>query len=52
MNKLKKELKLEERIYSCTCGNQMNRDENAAINICREGLRISGVELETERKIS
>ena len=50
--KLKKELKLEERIYSCTCGNQMNRDENAAINICREGLRISGVELDTERKIS
>ena len=50
--KLKKELKLEDRIYSCTCGNQMNRDENAAINICREGLRISGVELETERKIS
>ena len=50
--KLKKELKLEDRIYSCTCGNQMNREENAAINICREGLRISGVELETERKIS
>ena len=50
--KLKKELKLEDRIYSCTCGNQMNRDENAAINICREGLRISGVELDTERKIS
>ncbi|MFR3284658.1 MAG: RNA-guided endonuclease InsQ/TnpB family protein [Clostridium fessum] len=48
--KLKKELKLEDRIYSCTCGNQMNRDENAAINICREGLRISGVELDTERK--
>lgn len=50
--KLKKDLKLEDRMYSCTCGNQMNRDENAAINICREGLRISGVELETERKIS
>ena len=50
--KLKKELKLEDRIYSCTCGNQMNRDKNAAINICREGLRISGVELDTERKIS
>ena len=48
--KLKKELKLEDRIYRCTCGNQMNRDENAAINICREGLRISGVELDTERK--
>jgi putative transposase len=39
-------------MYSCTCGNQMNRDENAAINICREGLRISGVELDAERKIS
>ena len=50
--KFKKELKLEDRMYSCTCGNQMNRDENAAINICREGLRISGVELDTERKIS
>ena len=50
--KLKKDLKLEDRMYSCTCGNQMNRDENAAINICREGLRISGVELDTERKIS
>ena len=30
--KLKKDLKLEDRMYSCTCGNQMNRDENAAIN--------------------
>ncbi|MFR4578860.1 MAG: RNA-guided endonuclease InsQ/TnpB family protein [Clostridium fessum] len=50
--KLKKELKLEDRTYSCACGNQMNRDENAAINICREGLRILGVELDTERKIS
>ena len=45
LRKTQKELKLEDRIYSCTCGNQMNRDENAAINICREGLRISGVEL-------
>ena len=50
--KTQKELKLEDRMYSCTCGNQMNRDENAAINICREGLRISGVDLDTERKIS
>ncbi len=23
----KKELKLEDRMYSCICGNQMNRDE-------------------------
>ena len=50
--KLKKELKLEDRMYSCICGNQINRDENAAINICRAGLRIWGVELDTERKIS
>ena len=29
--KLKKELKLEDRIYRCTCGNQMNRAWSLAI---------------------
>ena len=30
----------------------MDRDENAAINICREGLRISGIILEKSEKAS
>ena len=34
------------------CGNRMDRDENAAINICREGLRISGIILEKSEKAS
>ncbi len=38
--KVKKELLLSERIYSCECGNKMNRDVNAAINIREEGRRI------------
>lgn len=35
---VKKELTLSERIYSCTCGLELDRDINAAINIKREGL--------------
>ena len=38
--RVKEELKLSERIYICVCGNNMDRDVNAAINICNEGRRL------------
>ena len=38
--KIKKELKLSERVYRCTCGNEMDRDRNAAINIREEARRM------------
>lgn len=38
--KVRKELKLSERVYRCECGNVMDRDVNAAINIRNEGRRI------------
>jgi len=34
--RIKKELKLSERVYHCECGNKMDRDRNAAINIREE----------------
>lgn len=34
------ELKLSDRVWTCSCGAKINRDENAAINIMNEGLRI------------
>ena len=37
---VKKELKLSERIYRCSCGNVMDRDKNAAINIREEARRM------------
>ena len=37
---IKKELELNERIYRCECGNSMDRDVNAAVNIREEGRRI------------
>ena len=37
---VKKELKLSERIYRCNCGNVMDRDQNAAINIREEVRRM------------
>ena len=49
---IKEDLQLSDRIYECSCGNRMDRDQNAAINICREGIRISGMILDTEKKIS
>lgn len=38
--KIKEHLELSERIYECDCGNRMDRDLNAAINIREEGKRI------------
>ena len=38
---VKAELRLDERIYHCGCGNQMDRDVNAAVNIREEGRRPS-----------
>ena len=36
----KKKMKLTDRIYECSCGYVCDRDENAAKNILREGLRL------------
>lgn len=35
-----KKIKLNERTYTCDCGNNIDRDLNAAINIKNEGLRL------------
>ncbi|MEF2568675.1 MULTISPECIES: zinc ribbon domain-containing protein [Anaerostipes] len=37
---MKKELRLSERVYHCECGNEMDRDRNAAINIREEAKRM------------
>ncbi len=36
----KKELALSDRMYVCECGNRIDRDVNAAVNIREEGKRI------------
>ena len=36
----KKELALSERVYICECGNRLDRDVNAAVNIREEGKRL------------
>ena len=42
--KKKKHLKLSQRVYRCAfCGNEIDRDLNAAINIRNEGMRILGM---------
>ena len=38
--KVKETLALSERIYHCSCGNHMDRDVNAAVNIREEGKRL------------
>ena len=38
--RIREELGLNERIYDCECGNHMDRDVNAAVNIREEGKRI------------
>lgn len=35
----KKTLPLSQRVYSCECGNVIDRDINAALNICIEGIK-------------
>jgi putative transposase len=43
---IKETLKLSERVFDCdACGLSLNRDENAAINLRRLGLRALGGEL-------
>lgn len=37
--KKKKTLPLSQRVYSCECGNVIDRDLNAALNICIEGFK-------------
>ena len=39
-------LELGERIYNWSCGNRMDSDMNASINIRREGLRMIGIDLD------
>ena len=41
--KVKESLPLSERTYRCECGNVMDRDWNAAVNIREEGIRILGI---------
>ena len=38
--RIKKKLRLFERVYHCECGNKMDRDHNAAINIREEVRRM------------
>lgn len=37
---IKNELTLNDRVYRCSCGNCIDRDLNAAINIREEGIRM------------
>lgn len=37
---IKKDLKLSERIYKCDCGNVMDRDEQAALNLRKYGENV------------
>jgi len=38
--KVKKDLKLSDRIYTCECGFEIDRDLNASINIKNEGSKL------------
>ena len=41
--KVKESLLLSERVYRSECGNVMDRDWNAAVNIREEGIRLLGI---------
>lgn len=38
-----KEMKLSERTYQCTCGLNLDRDYNSALNIKKEGIRLLAI---------
>ena len=38
--RIRKDLRLRDRVYRCSCGNTMDRDVNAAINIREEAIRV------------
>ena len=38
--RMKEDLTLSDRVYRCECGNCMDRDVNAAINIRMEAMRL------------
>jgi putative transposase len=42
--KEKDELRLKDRIYTCLCGHEIDRDLNAAMNILREGASSLGLD--------
>ena len=44
---VKKKLNLSERIFKCDCGNEMDRDLNAALNIHNEGVRLYNIQTDT-----
>ena len=40
--RIRKDLKLSDRVYECRCGYRGDRDVNAALNLKMEGIRILG----------
>ena len=38
---IKEDLALSDRVYRCSCGNCMDRDVNAAVNIRMEAIRLT-----------
>lgn len=38
---IKKDLKLSDRVYACSCGLQLDRDFNASINLANYGLQLA-----------
>jgi len=37
---IKKDLKLSDRIYTCDCGNKIDRDLNASINLAKYAIHM------------